>query len=86
MSFIGDAFLSKVNKMSSLNFSVAGLVNGAMKVFNAASGNLMAVLDNQEVVQDAMPISRVRSGNSICFGPPTQFIESRYNRLTKIVK
>ena len=47
------------------NFSVGGLVNGAIKVFNASSGSLMGVLDNEEVVQDAMPISRVRSENSI---------------------
>jgi hypothetical protein len=39
-----------------------------MKVFNAASGNLMGVLDNEEVVSDAMPISRVRQTNFIYIG------------------
>jgi hypothetical protein len=34
-----------------LFWSVGGLVNGSMKVFNAGSGSLMGVLDNEEVTQ-----------------------------------
>jgi hypothetical protein len=31
-----------------------GLVNGTIKVFNAASGSLMTVLDNEEVAQECI--------------------------------
>ncbi len=35
-------------------------MNGSIKVFNPANGSLIAVLDNEEVQHDAMPISRIR--------------------------
>jgi len=41
------------------------LVNGSIKVFNPTNGNLVAILDNEEVQNDAMPISRIRFGTRL---------------------
>ena len=56
---------------------VAGLVNGSIKVFNPSSGNLMTVLDNEEVAQDAMPISRVRC-KPFLDGHPNNYLAATY--------
>lgn len=39
---------------------LAGLWNGQIKVFNALNGNLMASLDNEEILKDSFPLSRMK--------------------------
>ena len=43
-----------------LHFSVGGLMNGSIKVFSAITGNLAGVLENEESLTEAMPISRIK--------------------------
>ena len=43
-----------------LHFAVGGLMNGSIKVFSAITGNLAGVLENEESLTEAMPISRIK--------------------------
>ena len=43
---------------------VGGLMNGSIKVFNVGTGTLNGTLENDETINEAMPISRIRQGVS----------------------
>ena len=50
----------KSHPNSALHLSVGGLMNGSIKVFSAITGNLAGVLENEESLTEAMPISRIK--------------------------
>ena len=54
-------FFQKSEKMQKFAFfPVGGLMNGSIKVFSAITGNLAGILESEETLTEAMPISRIK--------------------------
>ncbi len=57
--------------------SVAGLSTGQIKVFHPTNGSLLATLDNEDINEDAFPISRVKC-KPYTDGQPNSMLAATY--------